>query len=172
MSLFFNQHSHNGNNNCDGGGSCGKGPCPQHGGHGGDAAKTPSADYQRKKWEPMGIFMLKVDLMLCCKTCGYNTAHSTGHYTTYISNTKTFSVPKTHAQVMECDKFCGRHTPSALPVGPLSVTLCSVLTITGDSGLLSFNRSKFEQHINASECNSTNPNAVGSSIAFHKVLLK
>ena len=78
----------------------------------GDKEKDP--DYQRKVWANSGIHMVNGTLMLSCKTCGYNTTHSTKFHGAWAKNPASFKLSANH--MYEREKKCiGKGGPPANP---------------------------------------------------------
>jgi hypothetical protein len=50
------------------------------------------SDYQRKRWEIAGLSLVNGTLMVNCKSCGYNTTHSTMSIILHGSRTQALSV--------------------------------------------------------------------------------
>ncbi len=121
-----------------------------------------SPEYQRKVWEAAGIKMDGGTLKVKCKTCGYNTTHSTRLHDAWAANPSTFRLDSKHPYAQECAKL--KQSPSCVPCAPPAPTANSNKTVT-------FDKATLEQKISAFERNSTNPNASDISDAMRAFFL-
>lgn len=143
-------------------------------GNGGGKEKSKSgADYQRKLWDKKGLSMVNGTLMVKCKTCGFNTTHSTKYHDDWSSNPSGFKLKANHPYTQECAKLGispGQSAPAAPPAAPPAAAPASAPA--GSAGaLLTIDRAQLEQKISNFERNSTNPSASDVSEAIRALLL-
>jgi len=121
-----------------------------------------SPEYQRKVWEAAGIKMDGGTLKVRCKTCGYNTIHSTRLHDAWAANPTTFRLDSKHPYAQECAKL--NQPPPTVPHPPHDPAANTAKTVT-------FDKAALEQKISAFERNSTNPNASDISDAMRAFFL-
>ena len=130
-----------------------------------------SAEYQQKVWAEAGIGMFNGQLMVKCKTCGFNTTHSTRYHNRYKKNPSTFKLSASHTYHIKLSKFAAGPLPDQ-PALPPSAGQSSAGSPSGRVGTLFFiNKAQLEQQITAFKCTSTNPSAFDVSEAIRALLL-
>jgi hypothetical protein len=140
---------------------------------GGDKNKDKSsAEYQRKVWANQGIAMVNGSLMVNCKSCGFNTTHSTKFHDLWAENPTTFRLSANHSYTKALASLgSGSHgnvKPPPPPPPPPNTG-----TTSGTAGnMLSIDRAVLEQRISDFERESTNPSASDVSEAIRALLLK
>jgi hypothetical protein len=112
--------------------------------------------------------MVNGTLMLSCKTCGYNTTHSTKFHGAWAENPASFKLSANHMYERE-KKRIGQGGPPVNP--PPSAPAPPSTSAGGTAGVISFTRAELEAKLAAVERTSTNPNASEMSEYFRSVFL-
>jgi len=135
-------------------------------GNNGGKEEKVGPESQRKKWDNQGLHLVNGELMLHCKTCGYNDTHGSGGHVKWQSNpNKKHNGLERERALLAC-----KGTEGATPP-PTSVSDQSTLTGTSGGTTLTFSRASLEQRFSSFERNSTDPNAANIAAAMRSMFL-